>query len=829
MQEPGSLRASTGYDRPMMRWLDTLSLADLETVGGKAAHLGELSRSGLPVPPGFVADTSVYQGYLAAVPELAKALAASSAHAPAEIEHALRALWLQPALPAAIDAAVREAYRALGARMNQADPPVAVRSSAIGEDSEAASFAGQQTTYLNCRGEDEVVLAMRACWAGLWSERAIAYRRRMADAPTPAIAVLIQALVRPEVAGVAFTVNPVSGDRDEVVIDASWGLGEAVVSGRATPDHIRLDKRDGQLRHYAIGAKEVEVVADKTHGISERAVGEARRKRRCLADEQLSALRQLALAAESRLNGPQDLEWAFAQGQLYLLQSRPITSIAPPPPPGGWEGPVPGARWERRNFAEHFSAPLSPLAASLVLPAVAKSLGPLANEVGFELPAPGLIALHGYAYARSDMRKRWDLPVRVVGNVIQLLTRKPEAWEQAPGGPHAARIGKLLASPPEGPAAAVRWCEAYMAEFAATWADVHRLSGGWRWSEYAVRLALGGHMQLAGALLSGYGGPAVAIEAEVHALARAAEGPLASALASDAPWAALEALGEAASDYRARIRALCRMGNQHPASFDPAMPLPFESEDAACRLIAQSRSHAGDGPEARLAALIAERDQLVAQTLATAPRMRRLLLERLIPWAQGYAAAREPALAALGVGWQTFRQVLLQLGEAWAADGRLTSREAIFLLSWDEVKSGLAPSRPALAERQALWARQATYNPPLLIGGAPERFYTKAITGVPASPGRVTAICRVVRGPEEFETLRPGEILIAPATTPAWTPLFHLASAIVTDVGGPLSHGSIVAREFRIPAVLGTESATRRLKSGTVVTVDGDLGLIWEG
>lgn len=824
----------------MMRWLDTLSRADLPAVGGKAAHLGELMASGMPVPPGFVAGVDVYRSYVESHPDLHEVLTELAGLGSLDdhptlsasaIEHALRQHFLHPALPEALDQAVRAAYRELGNRMNQPDPPVAVRSSALGEDSEAASFAGQQATYLNCRGEDEVVMAMRACWAGLWSERAIAYRSRMTDGPDPAIAVLIQALVRPEVAGVAFTVNPVSGDRDEVVIDASWGLGEAVVSGRATPDHVRVDKRDGQLRHYAIGGKEVEVVPDRERGVAERPVGDGRRKRRCLTDEQLSALRQLALAAESRLDGPQDLEWAYAQGKLYLLQSRPITSVAPPPPPGGWESPVPKARWERRNFAEHFPAPLSPLAASLVLPAVAKSLAPLANEVGFDLPSPGLIALHGYAYARGDMRKRWDLPFRVVANVFHLLLDKPEAWERAPGGGHAIRIGKLIARVPEAHdrTGLIAWCEAYMADFAATWADVHRLSGGWRWSEYAVRMALGGHMQLAGALLSGYGGPAIALEAQVHALAKDAQGPIAQALGSATPWAALVALGASAQDYRDRLQALCRAGNRLPASFDPAMPLPFETEDAACRLIAQSRAQGGEGPESRLSALAVERDQLIASTLASTPGLRRALLRRLIPWAQAYAAAREPALAALGVGWQTFRTCLLQLGTLWAAEGQLEAPEAIFLLSWDEVKSGLAPSRPALAERQALWARQAQYNPPLMIGGEPERFYIRAITGVPASPGRVTAICRVVRGPEEFETLQPGEILIAPATTPAWTPLFHLASAIVTDVGGPLSHGSIVAREFRIPAVLGTESATRRLKSGTVVTVDGDLGLIWEG
>ncbi|MFP5502443.1 MAG: PEP/pyruvate-binding domain-containing protein [Candidatus Sericytochromatia bacterium] len=734
----------------MIRFLDTLNAKDVATAGGKAATLGAMAKAGLPVPPGFCVTTGAYLE-AASAPEVAEAIQAATAATPAEAAATIAPLFQSAPLPPDVEASVRAAYGELARRMGVEQPAVAVRSSALGEDGAGASFAGQHATFLNASGEEAVLLAIKACWAGLWSERAIGYRRRFAAQQAPAIAVLVQALVVPEAAGVAFTADPVTGDRGAIAIDASWGLGEAVVSGRATPDAVLVDKLTGDVRRYVIGAKEVEVVPEGG-GVTCREVPEPRRQARCLAGPAIASLHALAIAAEAHAGCPQDLEWAWSHGRIFLLQSRPITALPAPPPPDGWESPVAGARFERRNFAEHFPGPVSPLAETLLLPAVGARLHALAREVGHDLPDPALLAIHGYVYARGDMEKHWSLPFCAVRHAWRLLTGNPRRWERGEG--HAARVARLPGKPDD----RVRWLEAYVASLADAWADLHRLSAGWRWSEYALRRVMGGDMILTGAMLSGFAAPA----------------------------------------------------GTSPASFDPAVPL-----------VTVEDHHPP-------ATVVAQREQAVAEALAQSG-WKRPFLAWLIRWAQAYAAVREPALSTLGHGWAAFREQLLLLG----GELGLEAPEAIFLLRWDEVQdlaAGGPPPDPALlAERRAMWEEQATYSPPLVVGEATPLGHARALQGIGASGGTVTGPCRVITGPEDFASMRPGEVLVAPATTPAWTPLFHLASAIVTDVGGPLSHGSIVAREFGIPAVLGTEAATRRLRTGEVVTVDGDLGVVWPG
>jgi pyruvate,water dikinase len=762
------------------------------------------------------------------------ALDESRRHPPEDVAETLMPIFGRLPLPEALEAAIREAYAALAERLGTSDPAVAVRSSAVGEDGEGASFAGQQATFLNVRGADAVLAAIRACWAGLWSARAVGYRRRLGEEANPAIAVLVQSLVLPDVAGVAFTVNPVSGDPAELLIDASWGLGEAVVSGRVTPDQVIVEKASGVVRSYLVGTKEVEVFPEGA-GVDLRDVPAAKRQLRALTAPHIQALAALASEVEAHRGPAQDLEWAIVGERVYLLQARPITGLPPAPPPGGWQSPVPNGTFERRNFAEHFSVPLSPLAETLVLPAVAEVLPALAREVGMALAPPTLVALHGYAFARSDMRRRWDFPLRAIATFFSTWLHDPKAWELTPGGGHDARLAILLANPPAPSDATglVAWAEAYMEQFALTWRDLHRLSGGWRWSEYALRRALGGQILAAGALLQGFDSPVFALERRLYELGAEADGPVLAALASPEPWAALTALGADSESFRARIERLCRQSEGLPASFDPLMPMPYEAPEALCRLVLASRRQAGVSPEQRLLQLALARGAAEQQVLASATPLRRWLIRRLLPLAQRYAEAREPAIATLGHGWQAFRQQLLALGAWGVAMGHWDAPEAIFFLRWPEVRALVAgqpgPEPEVLAGRRATWEAQGRLSPPSLIGGAPERSLGRAIAGVPASPGRVTGVARVVHGPEDFASLAPGEILVAPATTPAWTPLFHLAAAIVTDVGGPLSHGSIVAREFRIPAVLGTTSATRRLKSDDVVTVDGDYGLVWLG
>jgi pyruvate, water dikinase len=313
-----------------IRPLSELHRGDGVAFGGKSASLGELISAGIPVPPGFAVSSAVFQAFLEEA-SVGKLIASELAEVDPEDLASLRAAsaaigeaFQGGDLPTAIRADVAAAYEALGS------PPVAVRSSALDEDGADASFAGQQETYLWIRGAEAVHDALRRCWASLYSPEAMSYRARMGSA-SPAMGVTVQRMVDAAVSGVMFTCNPVSGDPSTVAVNASWGLGEAVVGGEVTPDEFRLSKVTGELLHRSVGPKRVEYVAGST-GSERREVPAERQEQPCLAEEQLQALLDVARRVERHFGGHQDVEWAFGHdGELFVLQSRPVTVAANKP------------------------------------------------------------------------------------------------------------------------------------------------------------------------------------------------------------------------------------------------------------------------------------------------------------------------------------------------------------------------------------------------------------------------------------------------------------------------------------------------------------------
>ncbi|HEX2140498.1 MAG TPA: PEP/pyruvate-binding domain-containing protein, partial [Woeseiaceae bacterium] len=293
---------------------------DIASAGGKGANLGELIRNGFPVPEGFVVTTQAYAELLDSTPLGAKLAGLLESGADGA---RIRAEFATTTVPPKIRAAVAEAYARLGSK------PVAVRSSATAEDLPGAAFAGQQDTYLNVVGEDAVIQAVVDCWASLWTDRAIAYRQRQGiDPQEVAIAVVVQEMVPAETAGVMFSANPITGERSEIVVDASSGLGEAVVSGLVTPDHYVLDSA-GRLRAYAPGRHEVAIRANDDGGTT--ASQASADLQQTLDPARLGELAQLARRAAELFGRPQDMEWSAVGDQVYVLQSRPMTALPPQP------------------------------------------------------------------------------------------------------------------------------------------------------------------------------------------------------------------------------------------------------------------------------------------------------------------------------------------------------------------------------------------------------------------------------------------------------------------------------------------------------------------
>src|SRR5215204_1330523 len=407
-------------------WFDEIGKDDIKLAGGKGANLGELRRAGLPVPGGFVLTTEAYDAFVESndiVDAVIRGASMNRAETPAAFEQAaegIHGLFARGEIPEDVDDEIRAAYEKLS---EDGETATAVRSSATAEDLAGASFAGQQETYLNVRGVKALMEAVKGCWASLWTARAMAYRARQGIAPeTVSLAVVVQRMVEAEAAGVMFTANPANGRRNEAVLSAAWGLGESVVSGQVTPDSIVVDKDSGRVISRDTADKEVMTVYTDS-GTEERPVPEARRREEVLDDAAVAELVSYGVRIDDHYDMPQDIEWAFSDGDLFILQSRPITALPEPmaDPPTDWGVPDPKAMYARASIVEQMPDPLSPLFADLIEGAVVRSLRKLMNDLsGTQILREddlGFPTINGYAYYHYKLAAMW-----------RLLERSPAAF-----------------------------------------------------------------------------------------------------------------------------------------------------------------------------------------------------------------------------------------------------------------------------------------------------------------------------------------------------------------------------------------------------------------
>lgn len=856
-------------------WFDEIRKDDIALAGGKGTNLGELNHAGLPVPPGFVLTTRAYDAFVEAggVRDEIVGLA-SQADDPGAFEAAaeeIHALFARATIPDDVAAEIRGAYEELD---EDGKTPVAVRSSATAEDLPTASFAGQQESYLNVRGADALLEALKACWASLWTARAMAYRRQQnIDPASVSLAVVVQRMVEAEAAGILFTADPVSRRRGRTIINAAWGLGEAVVGGQVTPDTLVVEKANGRVISRETADKAVMTVYTES-GTEERPVPEARRRQPVLDDETAADLVRYGTRIEDLYGSPQDVEWALAGGEFFILQARPITNL-PPPEDARWEPPVPGSAWWRRQVVENLPEPLSPLFDELYLrEGLEVSIDTLMEFFGMTylrvedfIDRPIFATVNGYAYLRADYRLRWSTVPAVLRATIDefrvLFGDKTAAYwrEQA--------LPSYLEK--------IEWWKAVDAADAAD----ERLLAGMRelaledaryWFACALMIArakvtdglLGRFLALAaprrtltsGIFLRGFPSQTVDAETELEVLAgqvRASDEL--RVLVTAGPAAGLpEALATTPAGrawLAAFARYLDRYGHQ---VYNLDFVAPTQADDPLPVLLslkAMVRQPEGD-PRARQRAIVAERDARVEETARAFDPLRRRLFRLLLDWAQRFGPDREAALFYMGAGWPTLRRLALELGRRLADGGSLRTAEDVFFLETPEIEAAIAArsagqSRSELARlaherRELREARKRLHPPPVVPPDHKLRFGPldmsvwetqrrnepagAVLRGFAVSPGRVTAPASVIRSPADFLEMEPGTILVCSTTTPAWTPLFSQARGLVTDVGGILAHGSIVAREYGIPAVLGTGIATTRIRSGQTIMVDGDSGTV---
>lgn len=839
--------------------------ATIEMVGGKGMSLSKLLTAGIPVPDGFHVTTASYQTFVEMnhiQPKINKLLDGIDSNNTSQLEDVSKqigALFHNGAMPQEVSDAIKAAYAGLG------NIPVAIRSSATAEDLPDASFAGQQDTYLNIQGENEVLAAVKRCWASLWTARAIAYRvKNDIKQAAVALAVVVQKLAFSDASGVMFTLNPINGRRSEMIINAAWGLGEAVVSSLVTPDTIVVDKNAERIVSYEVANKEIMTVRT-SNGTEEIPVPERLRKKRALTQDQVMRLTQLGQKIEKYYQMPMDVEWALENDKLYIVQARPITVL-----PLEWVLPEKDVIYTKGSLAEHLPNPVTPLFATLGLELVNRASALLWVDMFDKsakklLPENGVYTIiNGYVYLSAKSKPLLiaakSLSPRSLRRALKNSVPRFEAarkefedvmtqWEEKPL--HTLNAHQIM----EGIqtvfyAACIYFTRIQLTLPAASISETlfTKLFQG------AARRA---GMTDTSVFLLGFDTIALQSEKNLWDLSEWAKQNNTMSLylqnnptkkiAEDFMSSALPAgvLQEAWIEWKRRIDQYFKEFGRTAYEFDFAYSTPQETLTPTLESIKTFVEGKGESPFLRQATFEKRRKQAEENILQHIGISRKKLFLKLLHWAQATAPMRENAIYLMGMGHPLIRRMFQELSERFLWGGAISHLDDIYWLTKSELEAlieqldkniHLSDMNGAIPARKAELEKYRSYVSPSQLPGKNKRTMTQTpqkrkdgkivLTGIGTSTGVVTAPACVLNSPADFESFQPGSVLVAVTTTPAWTPLFASASAIVTDIGGPLSHSSIVAREYGIPAVMATHSATRTIQNGQMITVDGAAGTV---
>ncbi|WP_406317401.1 PEP-utilizing enzyme [Streptosporangium sp. NBC_01639] len=823
--------------------------ADLALTGGKGSSLARLARAGLPVPGGFHVTTDAYRDFVRTGGLHDEVLRAVSDLPPEQAAPRIAALFAEHEMPRETAEEILAAYTKLGD-----DVPVAVRSSATAEDLPDMSFAGQQDTYLNIRG-DALLDAVRRCWASLWTARAIAYR---AGNGVPhgdvALAVVVQELVPADAAGILFTADPVTGARDRVVINASWGLGEAVVGGQVTPDTVVVGKAGGDVVEEHVGDKAVMTVRTPG-GTHEEPVPEELRHRRVLDRAQAVRLARLGTEIEELYGTAMDVEWAVHDGTFFIVQARPITRLRQQVEE--WNDSLTGDYlWTGANLGEAIPDVMTPCTWSLVQIFIREAMSTSAMP-GFNLVGNigGRFYMNlsiAFSIAKAmGMGSRLGAIEQVFGKLppgLDVPLLPASRWQVAKSVLPLVfslrrRVAANVAKMPGFLATAQRRCTT-LRERAAAATTADELTTLWErellphFVEACQMLEAAGRQGGAALVLTRDRLRKLAGETDAEAMLTGANAD--GELASLGPIVGLGKLARGEIDREAFARTY---GHRGAHEFEVSLPRPGEDPewiDAQLAAMTDTRHQADTLLARQREAGEAAWERFERRHPGKAAKTR----EQVRRW-NAIVRDRESTRSEVVRAFWALRAFVQRAGE-------LTGHgDDLFFLSIQEILAVLRGDGTPLARvavRRATHERYAALPayPTLIVGrfdpvrwaADPDRRgdifdarggsapVSDTVTGFPGAPGVVEGVARVIAGPEDGDRLAPGEILVTTLTNIGWTPMFPRAAAVVTDMGAPLSHASIVARELGIPAVVGTGNATMRLRDGDRIRVDGERGTV---
>ncbi|MEZ5144213.1 MAG: rifamycin-inactivating phosphotransferase [Acidimicrobiales bacterium] len=864
---------TTGNAERVVLRLDQVDGTCVAAVGGKGAQLGELARiDGVQVPPGLCVTNDAFRRIMADAPSIPERLDRLSHLAPddrdairrhsAEIREVIEAI--------AVPDDVADAVTAELARLGDA-AAYAVRSSATAEDLPTASFAGQHDSYLNVVGAAPILRHVGRCWASLFTERAVTYRLAHGiDHRQVQMAVVVQRMAFADAAGVAFTADPVTSNRTIVRVEATFGLGEALVSGRVDPDVVTV--RDGEVVDRVVATKQIAVLTSPAGGTHEVAIDPARQDQPVLTDALVLRLAQLGRRIEAHLGCPQDIEWCLVGDDLQIVQSRPITTLFPIPERDDEEMHV----YVSVGHQQMMTEPMKPLGLSLWQLTAARPMyeagGRLFVDVTLGLASPasraGLLELLG----RGDP---------LIGDALRAIVDRGDVLPTAPeGGPGDPPLGGAAPPIEADPAIVAELVERNEASLAALEREIATRSGSALLdliradvqelrrvvfdprSMQVIMAAMQATWWLNDRLLTWLGETNAA-----DVLTRSAPGNVTSEMGL-----ALLDVADVVRDHPAVVTFLRDVDDDGFVERLATVEGGTQARDAlrayldayGMRGVGEidiTRPRWSEQPLALVPAILADVDgfepgahrRLVEQGLRDAQQKEHDVLQRLRALPDGGAKAdeakqmidrvrafigyREYPKYAMVRRYFAYKQALLGEADRLVEAGVLGDREDIFFLAFDElddvVRTGTADERLIRDRREAFASHRALTPPRVMtsdgeiVVGSYRRHDvpTGALAGLAVSSGTVEGRARVVLDMAAAD-LGPGDILVTTSTDPSWSPLFVSIAGLVTEVGGLMTHGAVIAREYGLPAVVGVQDATQVIRDGQQIRLDGTHGWV---
>lgn len=856
-----------------VRDLREVDETDVAEVGGKGAHLAGLWRiDGVRVPVGFCVTTDAFRRIMAQAPSVDDQLDQLSRSNPDDRE-AIRTLSArlrrtieETAVPDDIAAAITRAHARFGEQA-----AYAVRSSATAEDLPTASFAGQQDTYLNVVGTKEILRHISRCWASLFTERAVTYRQRNGiDHRTVHMAVVVQQMVFPHAAGILFTADPVTGNRKIATVDAGFGLGEALVSGLVNPDVFTV--RDGEVVARTIAAKQRAVQALPAGGTREVALDTRQQEQPALTDAQAVRLVHLGRRIEAHFGRPQDIEWCLADDGFHIVQSRPITTLYPIPESGDQENHV----YVSVGHQQMMTDPMKPLGLSMwqltAMVPMHEAGGRLFVDVTRRLASPASRA------GLLDLMGRGDPLVRdALETVLDRGDFVPSLPDAGPGGPPP---GSPPAPIETDPAIVTGLIERSQASIAALERDIRTKTGPALFD--FLPEAFAEHKRVLSDPLS-----IQAIMAGMEATwwlndklrEWLGEKNAADTLTLSAPDNVTSEMGLALLDVADVIRPHPQVveflqGVEDEGFLDELAKIPggTEARDAieayldryGMRCVGEidiTRPRWRERPTTLLPAILdnvrnfepgaarqrfeegrekaRKKEQDVLSRLRALPDGDRKADEtkRMIDRVRTFVGYREYPKYGIVSRYFLYKQALLREAERLVHAAVLSEKEDVFYLTFQEFHDAVRSHRvdhQLLQQRKDAFRSYLALTPPRVLTSDGETLtgaYRRddvpagALVGLPVSAGTVEGRARVILDLAQAD-LEAGDILVTAYTDPSWSPLFVGIAGLVTEVGGLMTHGAVIAREYGLPAVVGVEQATRLIRDGQRIRVHGTDGYI---